>query len=196
MGTRQDIVAAAARIMRTHGYAHATTKEIAREAGYSEAALYKHFRDKTEIFVSVLTEQLPALDAALTRLAERAGTRTVRANLVDVARAAVEFYAESFPVAASVFSSQRLLTAHRARLRELDAEGGPREPVARLARYLRTEQKLGRLDTAVDADAGAALLLGACFQQAFLFSFEGERPGEEELRRSASKLVRTLLAAW
>ncbi|MFC4003165.1 TetR/AcrR family transcriptional regulator [Prauserella oleivorans] len=196
MGTREDIVAAAARIMRMHGYAHATTKEIAREAGYSEAALYKHFQDKTEIFVSVLTEQLPALDQMLTRLADRAGTRTVRANLVDVARAAVEFYAEAFPIAASVFSSQRLLTAHRTRLRELGSGGGPRQPVRRLADYLRAEQKLGRLDATVDTEAGAALLFGACFQQAFLIAFEGERPGEEELRRLASKLVRTLLTSW
>ena len=35
MGTREKILAAAARIMREQGYARATTKEIARAAGFS-----------------------------------------------------------------------------------------------------------------------------------------------------------------
>ena len=37
--------------MRTIGLARATTKEIARAADCSEAALYKHFTGKEELFV-------------------------------------------------------------------------------------------------------------------------------------------------
>src|SRR5947199_8023810 len=140
MGTRDQILDAAAHVMRTRGLAGATTKEIARAAGYSEATLYKHFQDKTEIFLGVLSEQLPPLGAVLEGLA---GQSTVRANLVKVARAALDFYDESFPIAASVFSTRDLLSAHRAATRARDA--GPRHPLASLAQYLRAEQKLGRL---------------------------------------------------
>ncbi|WP_199433009.1 TetR/AcrR family transcriptional regulator [Qaidamihabitans albus] len=193
MGTREDIVAAAAKIMRAEGYAHATTKQIARAAGYSEAALYKHFEDKTEIFLNVLDERLPELGRLLDELPGRAGRRTVRANLVEVARTAIAFYSEGFPISASVFSSRRLLTAHRDRLRELGS-AGPRGPVDGLAGYLRAEQRLGRVGRAVDVDAAATLLCGACFQQAFLLNFTGERPAEEELRKLATRLVKTLIA--
>ena len=43
--TRDRMLDAAYTVMRTRGLARATTKEIAREAGFSEAALYKHFED-------------------------------------------------------------------------------------------------------------------------------------------------------
>jgi AcrR family transcriptional regulator len=191
MGTREEILAAAAGIMREQGYARATTKEIARAAGYSEGALYKHFQDKTEIFLGVLSEQLPALGAVLTELAAQVGTATVRANLTRVARAALAFYAESFPIAASLFSTRELLVAHRRAMQERGA--GPRAPQDALTRYLRAEQRLGRLAGPVDADALSALLLGACFQQAFLIHFQEEPPAPIGLDTLAKSLVRTLL---
>ena len=148
MGTRDDILAAAARIMRTEGYARATTKEIARAAGYSEAALYKHFQDKAEIFLRVLEEQLPGLAELLRRLEGRAGTGDVRANLEEVVVTAVEFYSVSFPIAASLYSSRELLAAHRERVRALGA--GPRGPEEMLTRHLAEEQRLGRLAPSAD----------------------------------------------
>jgi len=194
MGTREDILGAAARIMRTEGYARATTKEIARAAGYSEATLYKHFQDKTEIFLRVLEEQLPGLAALLGRLEERAGTGDVRGNLEELVVTAVEFYADGFPVAASLFSSQKLLTAHRDRLHELGAVG-PRTPEELLARYLAAEQRLGRIAPSAEPQAMAQLLLGACFQQAFLADFAGERPGGDDPADLARRLVATVLGA-
>lgn len=177
--------------MREQGYARATTKEIARAAGYSEAALYKHFADKSEIFLGVLSEQLPALSALLTVLGTDAGKCTVRANLTKVARAALDFYTESFPIAASLFSTRELLISHRKAMRERGA--GPRGPQAGLSQYLQAEQRLGRLPQNVDVDAMAALLLGACFQQAFLIHFDGAQPATDELDTLAKSLVKTLL---
>jgi AcrR family transcriptional regulator len=194
VGTREDILGAAARIMRTEGYARATTKEIARAAGYSEAALYKHFQDKTEIFLRVLEEQLPGLAALLTGLDGRAGAGDVRQNLEEVVVTAVEFYADSFPIAASIFSSQRLLGAHRDRLHELGA-GGPHAPETLLAGYLAAEQRLGRVAPSADPAAMSQLLLGACFQQAFLADFAGESVDGNELAELARRLVGTVLGA-
>lgn len=191
MGTREEIVAAAARIMREQGYARATTKQIARAAGFSEAALYKHFRDKTEIFLSVLAERLPGLDLLLTTLPERAGEQTVAENLTEFARTAIDFYVESFPIAMSLFSSQDLLATHRTRVAELG--GGPHLPGRRLADYLKAEQRLGRLSTDTDPVPAAALLLGACFQQAFLVNFSGATQPPDERDAMASGLVKTLL---
>ena len=192
MGTREEILAAAARIMRTEGYARATTKAIAAEAGYSEAALYKHFADKTEIFLSVLAEEMPGLSVLIGRMEERAGEGTVQANLEEVASTAIAFYTESFPVAMSLFSTATLLAAHRDRVRELGA--GPRAPLDGIARYLDAERRLGRISANADPMAVASLLLGACFQQAFLAAFAGETPSASVRAELAGRLVAALLA--
>jgi AcrR family transcriptional regulator len=193
VGTREDILAAAASIMRTEGYARATTKEIARVAGYSEAALYKHFQDKTEIFLRVLEEQVPGLAPLLARLDRRAGAGDVRGNLEELVVTAVRFYADSFPIAVSLYSSRTLLAAHRDRVRELG--GGPHTPEEMLVRYLAAERQLGRLAPSADPSAMAKLLLGACFQQAFLADFAGEPLDGAELVDLARRLVATVLDA-
>lgn len=162
--------------MRTEGFARATTKHIARAAGYSEAALYKHFADKLENFLGVLRERLPGLSDALAELTAKANTSTPQADLARVARYALDFYIESFPIATSLFSEQELLVVHRERLRQLGT--GPHHAANQLERYLRTQRRLGRIRRTVEVKATASLLLGSCFPQAFLINLAGERPGD------------------
>ncbi|MEU9044862.1 MULTISPECIES: TetR/AcrR family transcriptional regulator [unclassified Kitasatospora] len=192
--TRARVLDAAARLLGTVGLVRATTKEIAREAGCSEAALYKHFRDKEEIFVRVLRERAPRLAAAVAELPGRAGEDTVGEHLEAVVRVAVPFYRQSFPMAGSLFASPELLAAHRAKL----GDSGPHHVGVHLADYLRAEQRLGRVSTAVDPDAAAMLLIGACFHRAFLELFyAGEGPAEAirpvTLDEFATATVRALL---
>ncbi|KZB81741.1 TetR/AcrR family transcriptional regulator [Amycolatopsis regifaucium] len=193
MGSREEIVAAAAKVMREQGYAHATTKAIAQAAGYSEALLYKHFKDKTEIFTSVLTEQLPALGTTLDELMETAAEAPLAANLARLARITLSFYLESFPIAVSLFSSRKLLATHRERVKS--RQSGPDVPLARVVEYLREEARLGRIREGADLEASASLLLGACFQYAFLASFEDREPPGDELDEWAERLAGTLLGA-
>src|SRR2546421_11297917 len=109
MSTRDRILDAAAHVMRTRGLANATTKEIARAAGYSEATLYKHFRDKAELFIDVLKERLPSLIPLVKSLAERAGPGTVRATLRELTRAATARYPQRFPRTVSIFAGPHRL---------------------------------------------------------------------------------------
>ncbi|MCK7624750.1 TetR/AcrR family transcriptional regulator [Streptomyces sp. RS10V-4] len=196
--TRSRILDAAAALMTNVGLAHTTTKQIAREAGCSEAALYKHFRSKEEIFVRVLHERVPQFSETLAELPERAGDeRGPAEHLRDVTLAALRFYRRSFPIAASLFASPELLATHRRKLDELGAVG-PQNAGQHLAAYLAAEQKLGRLAAAADPYAMANLLIGACFHRAFLdLFFAGEapegalRPADEE--EFATETVRALL---
>ncbi len=193
MDTRDRIVAAAAEVMRTRGLARATTKEIAKAAGYSEAALYKHFKDKTDLFLAVLGERGPTnLAPVLAALPDRVGREPVRDVLRDVAGAAADFYEQGFPMAASLFSEPSLLDAHRAALR---ARGvGPQVVGHAVSAYLAAERDLGRVHRDVDPGAAAGLLLGACLNRAFLGHFadpDGARPGVDEF---AASLVDALLS--
>jgi AcrR family transcriptional regulator len=189
--TRERILDAAAHVMSTRGLAATTTKEIARAAGFSEAALYKHFRDKEELFLCVLSTRLPPLIALLEELPGRAGQGSVAANLEEVARAAVAFYDRSVPMAASLFADPELLARHRERLEESGA--GPQRPFEVLTAYLRAEQRLGRLSRTAKPTAAAALLLGSCFQRAFFRSFLGESAAGAADAVFAREAVRTLL---
>jgi AcrR family transcriptional regulator len=191
LSTRERIIDAAAHVMGTRGLAAATTKEIARAAGFSEAALYKHFRDKEELFLCVLSERLPPLMSLLDELPERVGQGTVAANLQEVARAAMAFYDQSVPIAASLFSDPVLLAHHRQRLCASGA--GPQRPFEVLAAYLKAEQRMGRLSRSAKPAAAAGLLLGACFQRAFVRSFVGEQAVGDADRVFARDAVRALL---
>ena len=178
--TRGRMVEAAERVMREKGLAHTTTKEIAREAGYSEGAIYKHFESKEELFLRVLTERLPPFVDVLGELPRRAGREAVGEVLEEVARTALAFYGESFPMSVSIFSEPGLLARHR---EEMERRGaGPQKANEALVAYLEAERDLGRVREDADPEAAAAMLLGACFQRAFLASFSGEGviPAREE----------------
>jgi AcrR family transcriptional regulator len=189
--TRDQILDAAAHVMHTLGMARATTKEIAQAAGLSEAALYRHFADKSELFLCVIGERLPQLVAILRELPARVGRRTVRANLEDVARVALPFYDETAPMAASFFSEPELLARHQAHLRL--KESGPHHAIDLLASYIRAEQRDGRVSGRADAEAAAALLVGSCLGRAFLRRFTGDLPGPDADERFIKAVVRTLM---
>ncbi|GAA4986133.1 TetR/AcrR family transcriptional regulator [Actinopolymorpha pittospori] len=190
--TRSRIVDAAAEVIATRGLAHTTTKEIARAAGYSEATLYKHFRGKDELVFRVMRERLPTgFIETLAELPTRAGKGSVRTQLEDVVRQAVTFFVQSIPMMSALFAEPALLTRHK---EALQASGlGPHHANRAVAGYLRAEQRSGRVASGVRPDAAAAMLLGACFQRAFLEHFVGEYAVETSVEKFARDLVRSLM---
>lgn len=188
---RVRLLDAAHELMRTVGLARATTKEIARAAGCSEAALYKHFDSKEELFIQVLTERLPPLRPLLSSLAAEPGRHSLAENLTEIAREACLFYEQSFPIAASLYAETQLKRRHDDAMRQRGA--GPHVPIQELDTYLRAEQELGRVSTDTDTFAAASLLMGACAQRAFAYDAtkEAVRPPVDEF---AARLARTLLA--
>jgi AcrR family transcriptional regulator len=189
--TRDRILDAAANLMRNRGLAGATTKEIARGAGLSEAALYRHFDDQFEIFLHVMKERMPPFIVAMGDLPNRVGRADVVRTLQEIAMAALTFYGEIGPMAGSLFSQPALLARHQDALRREKA--GPQVALVRLGAYLKAEQRLGRFPKKVDAEVCAALLLGACFQRAFIRNFWGAARSEEDDLRFVKKAVRLLL---
>ncbi|MEV7204382.1 MULTISPECIES: TetR/AcrR family transcriptional regulator [unclassified Streptomyces] len=188
---RERILDAAHELMLTVGLARATTKEIARVAGCSEAALYKHYASKEELFIRVLSERLPRLTPLLGGLAAEPGRAPIEDNLTEIARQAALFYEQSFPIAASLYAQPQLKRRHDDTMRELGT--GPHLPIEGLDAYLRAEQAAGRVRSDADTFAAASLLLGACAQRAFAYEATptGVRPPVDAFAR---RLARTLLA--
>src|SRR2546426_11620320 len=97
--TRQKILDATARLIQMKGLARVTTKEIARETGLSEGALYRHFEHKEEVLFAVLTKHLPTfLEILQTHVA---GTGRVSQDLGAIALAAIQDYGQRLPISAA-----------------------------------------------------------------------------------------------
>ena len=141
--TREQLVDAAERVLRAKGLARATTKEIAREAGYAEGTLYLHFADKLDLVRAVHERLLPGFIEMVSHLPERAGTGTVEGNLTDLAHGALGLYRDMLPLGSSLFADPELLERFRALLAERG--GGPHRAWEPVVAYLRAEQALGRV---------------------------------------------------
>jgi AcrR family transcriptional regulator len=168
MSARDRILDAAVDVMRARGLAGATTREIARAAGCSEALLYKHFSDKEHIFTAVLTERLPRLSQPRALV----GEATVRGNLTQLVEQLLAFYAQSFPIAASILGSPSLRAAQRAAAEYRG--GGPEAPVRLVQRYLDGEVAAGRVRAGCDTEAVARVLSGAALFEAFQAAYRDE----------------------
>lgn len=191
MTTRDRILDAAEQVLRSDGLARTTTRKIAAAAGFSEATIYKHFTSKEDVFVAVLGERLPAFMALMTASRQPTGSRPIRETLIEIVAAGLAFYEASIPIAGSVLGDPDLLARHSRAMQEQGA--GPHRPIEALATLLGRERDAGSLREDMNVGAAAALLLGACFQQAFLSRFTGDEPMSAEARRNAAvTLVGTL----
>jgi len=178
MSTRDRILDAAATVLRERGIARATTKEIARAAGCSEALLYKHFADKQELFLGVLSERAPRLDAP----ADLVGRGTVAENVTTLVGQLLAFYVRSFPMAASILGAPELLAAHREGLGRRGA--GPQGPALQVQAYLDAEAREGRVAADVDTEAVARTVAGAALFEAFLATYAGLDAVPDAARRA------------
>ncbi|MBV9228537.1 MAG: TetR/AcrR family transcriptional regulator [Chloroflexi bacterium] len=188
MNTRQHILDATERIIQTKGFARVTTREIAREAGCAEGTLYKHFASKEDLFLAVIQQNLPNVIETVRE--DRVGTRTISANLEEIALAVINYYEQLIPMTVSFFADTELLARHRAWMHEQGT--GPQRLHERVAGYIAAEQYIGRLNEAVNPLNIAILLLGSCFQYAFNRYFMGENPFEMTDQQFVTGLVQTL----
>ncbi len=55
---RQEIIRAAMEVFAENGFGGSTTREIAENAGISEAMIYSHFRNKEDLYTAIIDEKL------------------------------------------------------------------------------------------------------------------------------------------
>lgn len=186
--TRQKILDAAEKLILLKGLTQVTIKEIARETGLSEGALYRHFDHKEEIFFALMARQLPVLfDTFQTR---PPGTGILSENFIALALATIRYYEQLLPMGVSFLADTQLLTHFRAKVQPLGM--GPHNLVERVAIYIEQEQHLGRINQQVSALSIAVLLLGPCFQRVFFQQFLGSDPFNKTDRQFAEELVQGL----
>lgn len=190
--TRERLLDATERIIREQGIMAVTTKDIAREAGFAEGTLYRHFQDKTDLLLAVMAERISGHFLELIQeLPARAGTGSVAANLEELVAAAVAFFSHTMPLTVATGADPALAARHYTRLRELGA--GPEVARANVAVYVAAEQRLGRVRAEVSPEAAATILLGVAYNNVEVRYVAGEAASIMPEERFAHEVVQTLL---
>jgi AcrR family transcriptional regulator len=156
---RRRIIEAADTLIREHGLAGATTREIARAAGCAEGSIYVHFEDKIDLVIAVIVEREPYF-AELVELPARAGEETVEANLVPWAEELLSLMRDNQPIFFALMSDRAVFARFKERLRERNT--GPFAVYQTAEAYIRAEQELGRVHAEATPEIVAAILVGAC----------------------------------
>ncbi|MEV0346833.1 TetR/AcrR family transcriptional regulator [Nonomuraea sp. NPDC050680] len=143
---RREVLSAARRVIVRDGIDAATTRAIAKEAGYSNGVLAHYFADKDEILLSALRQSHQRIRERLTRKTEGAtGLAALRELLLDnlpldaertqETRLEVSFWSRSL-------ASERLAEVQRAEAAELRDAVRTLLGEARAAGELTTDENL------------------------------------------------------
>jgi AcrR family transcriptional regulator len=134
--------------------AFGSTREIARRAGVSEAALFKRFSTKAELFVAALAPPVIDIDA-LVKEAQALGD--AREGIAFVAEQVLEFFRQALPV---IFPLLRNPLIGPDAVHRHFGKGQAGKLVKAIARYLQNEAQEGRIGP-VNPFAAAALLVAS-----------------------------------
>lgn len=101
---KRELLAAGLRCFARRGFHAATMDDIATEAGVSKGAIYWHYKDKQELFLSIMRERGAALEAAGAQAMD--GFTPGQADPGDLLKAIMmaifEFYSENRPFASLI----------------------------------------------------------------------------------------------
>jgi AcrR family transcriptional regulator len=146
---REQLFAAAERVLLRDGPNALTSRAVTAEAGVAKGVLHRHFTDFDTFVVELMRDRASQMDGQRTALLARAGTGTVAGNLTG---ALTDLFSS---VAVAIVALVIFRDDLRVRLREA---GLGRLPVlaqgtAMISDYLAAEQDLGRIRA--DADLGS-----------------------------------------
>jgi AcrR family transcriptional regulator len=152
---REQLFAAADRVLARDGPAALTTRAVTAEAGVANGVMHRHFRDLDEFLASFVASRLTVIADGAAVLPGRAGDGTVAGNLVEATVALFGISAQSLMslVAAKPELGQALEHA-------TGRAGGLGDIERHFAAYLDAEKKLGRIGPGADPEALALTLLG------------------------------------
>jgi AcrR family transcriptional regulator len=147
----EDILKAAREVFLARGL-RATTPEVAKRAGISEASIFKHFKTKEALFRAAMQPEL-AFPEAIAGLPDQAGKNSVADNLDHAGAAIVQMLRTWMPLSMLAFSSgaeiDKLHKTH------------PRVPTLRcVQRYIKAEIQEGRLHSRVHPETFARAFVG------------------------------------
>ena len=188
---REQILAAAERVVIDRGLGAATTRAIAETAGCAEGSIYRYFPDKHALFIEVIKRRYPEFMELLASLPDRVGKGSVQRTLEEIVAASLRFYRGLVPLVAGTLTEHKLLEEQRRHF--VETKTGPMKVLNGVAEYVRREQRTGRISTRLSATHVSRVLLGASFGQAFMEGMLGSTIALGTDEQFAKEVVRVLM---
>lgn len=182
---REQLFAAAERILLRDGPNGLTSRAVTAEAGVAKGVLHRHFSDFDGFLAELVLDRAARIERRAAALCESAGTGSVAGRLAEALTSVFE------SVAVAIVSLVIFRDELRARLRETWPTGVPlaTEATAMIAAYLTAERDLGRIAADADIDTLAPTLTGAGH---LLFA---DRTGTAPSAEAVEKMTTTVLGA-
>jgi AcrR family transcriptional regulator len=180
---REQLFAAADRVLARDGPAALTTRAVTAEAGVANGVMHRHFRDLDDFLASFAASRLAVIADGAADLPGRAGDGTVTGNLTEAAVAVFGISAQALMslVAAKPELGQALEHA-------TGRAGGLGDIERHFAAYLDAEKELGRIGPGADTETLAFTLLGTVHH--LILTRRGDAPGlGGQVRRIVAALV-------
>jgi len=180
--TKSKILDAAAQLLRDKGLSGTTTREIARAAGLSDAAIYSHFKSRGELLKALIPVSLVDYKGSAEAFLKRVGQGTVKGNLKFLMKLARDFFQDASPKIALILVEPELFSDLGAR--PISPEKSNKAETF-MADYIRAEQRTGRINEDADAAAIGMILLATAFYEGFTAgllgtAFTAQRPSSAD----------------
>jgi AcrR family transcriptional regulator len=184
---REQLFAAAERVLLRDGLSGLTSRAVTDEAGVAKGVMHRHFADFDAFLAELVHDRAARIRAQAAALLETAGTGTVAGNIAD---ALTELFGS---VAAEILALIIFRDELRARLRETWPRGIPltMEAAEMIRDYLAAEQDLGRVAADADLPMVAPMLIGAAH---LLFADRDQPPDPGAVRKTVAAAIAGLEA--
>ncbi|HEY6789610.1 MAG TPA: TetR/AcrR family transcriptional regulator [Trebonia sp.] len=180
---REQLFAAADRVLAREGPAGLTTRAVTTEAGVANGVLHRHFRDLDDFLASFIASRLEAIADVAAALPGHGGHGTVAGNLTE---ATVAVFGPGAQALMSLVAAKPGLG--QAVEHATGRAGGLGDIERHFAEYLDAEQKLGRIGPGADTETLALTLLGTVHH--LVVTRQGGTPGlEHQVRRIVATLA-------
>jgi AcrR family transcriptional regulator len=154
---RQQLFAAAERVLLRDGPQALTSRAVTAEAGVAKGVLHRHFADFDAFLVELVQDRIAAIEIQSSALQESAGTGAVVGNLTA---ALIDVFGS---VAVAMVGLLMFRDDLRAALRRAGLTGVPvaAEAAEMIRSYLAAERELGRIAADADVHALGLSLIGS-----------------------------------
>jgi AcrR family transcriptional regulator len=182
---REQLFAAADRVLAREGPTGLTTRAVTAEAGVANGVMHRHFRDLDEFLASFVASRLGVIADGAATLPGRAGSGTVTGNLTE---ATVAIFGTSAQALMSLVAAKPELGSSGPE-HAGGRGGGLGDIEGHFAAYLEAEQGLGRIGPSADTETLAFTLLGTVHH--LILTRRDNAPG---LREQVHRIVAALVA--
>ena len=184
--TNEEMLAAARAVFLRHGV-FGSTREIAKRAGVSEAALFKRFSTKAQLFLAAMAPPAPGIDEII---AEARSAKSGREGLHLLADAVLDYFRVAIPMILPLVSHPSFTASD---VQKSFATNPAAQLMGAVAEHLRQEGGRGRLGVP-DPKGAAAMLVGALHSIALfeVMGFHGGKVPKANVRSAVDALCQGL----